>query len=155
MTSWSDLRASVPEIAESGQKLLFQFGMGLAFLATVRADGGPRLHPVCVNLVDDCLQLLIVQSLKRRDLLRDGRFALHSFPSADSDDEFYLTGRARQIQDPELLKRIEAAQHAGGATTSGDEEGFSLDIERALYSRYGPRGEPNSWPPTYLKWRAQ
>ena len=36
--------------------------------------------------------LLIGPSPKRRDLLRDGRFALHSFPSPQVDDEFYLTG---------------------------------------------------------------
>ena len=28
-----------PEIAEAGRKLLYQFGVGLAFLATVRKDG--------------------------------------------------------------------------------------------------------------------
>jgi hypothetical protein len=29
------------------QSLLYQFGVGLAFLSTVRPDGGPRLHPLC------------------------------------------------------------------------------------------------------------
>ena len=105
-----------------------------------------------MNLVDDGLHLLIIASPKRLDLVRDGRFALHSFPGQDSDDEFYLTGQAIPLSDPDQLARKVEAQHTAGATTSGDELGFSLDIERALYSRYKSRGEPDSFPPTYLKW---
>ena len=154
ISTWSELSKAAPEIARLGEKRLFQFGPGLAFLATVRADGGPRLHPVCVNLVDSDIYLLIIRSPKREDLLRDGRFALHSFPAPEVDDEFYLTGRADRVEDPELVERIEAAQHAHGATTSGDEIAFRLEIERALYSRYKSRDEPNAWPPEYLKWSA-
>jgi hypothetical protein len=47
MATWSEFSRSAPEIAELGRKQLLQFGLGLAFLATVRKDGGPRLHPVC------------------------------------------------------------------------------------------------------------
>src|SRR6266704_3965772 len=36
-----------PDFADAGRALLYQFGVGLAFLATVRRDGGPRVHPVC------------------------------------------------------------------------------------------------------------
>ncbi|MCG8591167.1 MAG: hypothetical protein MJE66_17895 [Proteobacteria bacterium] len=152
MVPWSDFARAAPEIAALGQQRLFQFGPGLAFLATVRADGGPRVHPVCVNLVEGDLYLLIGPSPKRRDLLRDGRFALHSFPAADVDDEFYLTGVAEHAPDPAVVERVAAAQIARGATTSRDESAFRLAIERALYSRYKPRGQPDNWPPEYLKW---
>jgi len=154
MTNWSALARSAPELSQLGEKRLFQFGPGLAFLATVRADGGPRVHPVCVNIVDEDLYLLIGPSPKRRDLIRDGRFALHSFPAPDVDDEFYITGRAEHEPDPTLVRRVAAAQVARGATTSGEELAFRLEIERALYSRYKPRGEPDNWPPAYLKWSA-
>lgn len=154
MVPWSQFTRSAPEISRLGEKRLFQFGPGLAFLATVRPDGGPRVHPVCVNIVDGELHLLIGPSPKRRDLFRDGRFALHSFPAPDVDDEFYLTGRAESEPDPAVARRVAAAQVALGATTSGDEVPFRLLIERALYSRYKPRGEPDNWPPEYLKWSA-
>ena len=154
MNSWAEFAAAAPEIAELGEKRLFQFGPGLVFLATVRADGGPRLHPVCVNLVDNDLFLLIGPSPKRGDLLRDGRFSIHSFPAHDIDDEFYLTGTVIPEHEREVIARVEAAQHARGATSSGDEVAFRLRIERALYSRYKPRGEPDNWPPEYLKWSA-
>ena len=104
--------------------------------------------------MEDDLFLLIGPSPKRGDLLRDGRFALHSFPSPEVDDEFYLTGAVLPEHEREVIARVEVAQHAGGATSSGDEIAFRLRIERALYSRYKPRGEPDNWPPEYLKWSA-
>lgn len=152
MVGWRDFVRAAPEIARLGEQRLFQFGPGLAFLATVRADGGPRLHPVCVNIVDGELYLLIGPSPKRRDLLRDKRFALHSFPAPETDDEFYLTGVAGHVSDVAVVSRIGEAQRERGATTSGDELAFRLAIERALYAKYKPRSEPDNWPPVYLKW---
>jgi len=46
MVPWNEFVAAAPELAATGEDLLFQFGVGLAFLATVRRGGGPRLHPV-------------------------------------------------------------------------------------------------------------
>jgi len=154
MARWAELVAQAPEIGEAGRRLLYQFGPGLVFLATIRPDGGPRLHPVCANVVDDDLYLLIIDSPKRGDLLRDGRFALHTFPPEDRDDEFFAAGRAVHRDDAALRERVAAAQHASGATTAGDEMLFALDLERALYARHRPRGTPDAFPPAYLRWRA-
>jgi hypothetical protein len=49
MLRWADFQRVRPDLAEAGRRLLYQFGVGLAFLATVRADGGPRLHPRCAR----------------------------------------------------------------------------------------------------------
>jgi hypothetical protein len=154
IASWSEFTDAAPEILRLGVERLFQFGPGLAFPATVRADGGPRVHPVCVNLVDDDLYLLIGVSPKRHDLLRDGRFALHSSPAPGADDEFYLTGVRETASDEATARRVAAARIARGAATSGDEIAFRLQIELAMYSRYKPRCEPDHWPPEYLKWAA-
>jgi hypothetical protein len=154
MIRWSEFAAQAPELAEAGRALLYQFGPGLAYLATVRVDGAPRLHPVCVNVVDGGLYTLVVPSPKRQDLLRDGRFALHSFSSPTADDEFFLSGRAVQQQSTGLVAQVRAAQQSTGATTSDTEMLFEYHLERALYSRYKPRGEPDNWPPQYLRWRA-
>ncbi len=154
MLRWNDFAEQAPELAEAGRTLLYQFGPGLAYLATVRADGGPRLHPVCVNIVEGGLYTLVVPSPKREDLLRDGRFALHSFSSPIVDDEFFLAGRVVHHESPGLLARVRAAQQETGATTSDTEALFEYRVERALYSRYKPRGEPDNWPPQYLKWSA-
>jgi hypothetical protein len=154
MLRWSEFAKQAPELAEAGRALLYQFGPGLAYLATVRRDGGPRIHPVCVNIVDGGLYTLVVPSPKRQDLLRDGRFALHSFASPTVDDEFFLAGRVVHHESPDLVEKIRAAQQASGATTSDTEKLFEYQLERALYSRYKPRGTPDNWPPEYLRWRA-
>ncbi|MET0415816.1 MAG: pyridoxamine 5'-phosphate oxidase, partial [Actinoplanes sp.] len=46
MASWSDFAAAEPVLAAGIRALLQQYGPGMGYLATVRADGGPRLHPV-------------------------------------------------------------------------------------------------------------
>jgi hypothetical protein len=47
MLSWHDFERREPEPAAKGRKLITTFGLGLGNLATVRKDGGPRLHPFC------------------------------------------------------------------------------------------------------------
>src|SRR5437667_7673460 len=67
---WGDFRRLRPDLAEAGRRLLYQFGVGLGFLGTVRADGGPRIHPICPLLTDDGLYAFLAPSLKRDDLRR-------------------------------------------------------------------------------------
>jgi len=152
MATWSELESDAPGLAEAGRALLYQFGVGLGYLATVRPDGGPRLHPFCPILHEGGLYGLIAHSPKQRDLLRDGRYAIHSFPSPERDDELYLTGRAARRGDAALAAAVRRTMTATGATSSGDETLFEFDIERALLATYKKRGEPDNWPPAYTKW---
>ena len=99
MASWDEFSRARPDLAAAGRALIYQFGVGLAFMATSRADGGPRLHPMCPLLTADALFAFIVPSPKRGDLLRDGRYALHSFPADANEDAFYVTGRATPVTD--------------------------------------------------------
>jgi hypothetical protein len=149
MKRWSEFAAENPAMAEAGRALLYQFRVGLGYLATVRMDGGPRVHPVCPVIANDGLYVFIGNhSPKRNDLLRDGRFALHSFPNPEVDDEFYVTGRARRVDDAETRRVVYEAYAATGAFTS-DDTLFELWLERVLHAKYGPRP---SWPPVYAKW---
>lgn len=152
MASWTEFETAAPELAGKGRKLLYQFGVGLGYLATVRRDGGPRVHPFCPILHESGLYGLIGHSPKQRDLARDGRYAIHSFPSPERDDEFYLTGHARPRTDAALAAAVRRTMTATGATSSGDEALFEFDIERVLLAEYKPRGEPDNWPPRYTKW---
>jgi hypothetical protein len=43
MTTWSDFQTAAPDLAAFGQT---RFANRVAYLATLRADGSPRLHPV-------------------------------------------------------------------------------------------------------------
>jgi hypothetical protein len=154
MATWNDFEQAHPEMAAAGRKLLYQFGVPLGYLATVRQDGGPRVHPICPIQTEGGLYALIVPSPKRHDLLRDRRYALHTFPAVDRDDEFSVTGRARHHDDAALVARVRTAFLATGGHSTGDEMLFALDIEHALLATYKKRGEPDAFPPRYTKWRA-
>jgi hypothetical protein len=108
MLTWTEFAAAEPELAAAGRKHLYQWDVGLAFLATVRPDGGPRVHPVCPALSDDGLLILVVEGPKQRDLLRDPRYALHSetCPPPRHDDGYFLTGEAREITDAAVKRRF-------------------------------------------------
>lgn len=152
MANWAQFVRSAPEMAAAGRELFYQHGVGLAYLATIRADGGPRLHPFCAIQVGDGLFGLIGESPKRSDLVRDGRFAIHSFPKPNCDDEFYLTGTAHRVVDHSAIEAARADMIANGAASSGDEWLFEFGLEHALLSTYEKLG---SWPPEYTKWHDQ
>ncbi len=146
MVSWAEFEAAAPGLANEGKRLFYQFGVGLGFLATVREDGGPRLHPVCPVIAADGLYVFVVPSPKRADLRRDGRYALHSYPPVEVDDEFCVTGRAAEVQDLGVRAQVADAYH------HEVKEGwslFALGIEGCLHAKYRHRGD---WPPTYTKW---
>jgi hypothetical protein len=150
MAEWAAFAAAMPEMAAAGRQLLYQYGPGLGYLATVRPDGGPRLHPVCPTLVDDRLFVAVLaRSPKCGDLLRDGRYALHATGADDVDDEFALQGRAHRAGADGIATCERGLARDGVA--SHDHVVFELDVERALWSKYGPRP---SWPPVYTRWRA-
>ncbi len=153
MRTWSEFAAEAPEMAAAGQHLLYQFGIGLGYLATVRKDGAPRLHPFCPILCDGGLYgLILPASPKCGDLARDGRYAIHACNPQDRDDEFVVSGVARLAE--ERVAAVRAAFLASpGATSTGDETCFEFRIDRALHAAYKPRTEPNAWPPTYTRWR--
>jgi hypothetical protein len=148
MATWATFEAAAPELAAAGQRLLYQYGPGLGFLATVRRDGGPRLHPICPVISEGELWAFILRaSPKCADLERDGRFALHAFPPEIKDDEFALTGTVRRVDDETPRERIMAATSA--RVGEGDEVLFAFDIENALLAIYEARGV---FPPAYAKW---
>lgn len=152
MVTWKELTVTEPELAERGRALLFQYGVGLAFLATIRKDGGPRLHPVCPILSNEHLYLLITPtSPKRYDLLRDGRYALQSFPqSTEGSEEFYLAGQAEWIKD----SAVRAAVFRDTKHIADEREIlFELKVERVMHTRWENVGTPQLRP-IHRKWRA-
>ncbi|SNT66031.1 Pyridoxamine 5'-phosphate oxidase [Asanoa hainanensis] len=142
MASWSEFASDEPRLARAIQALLHQYGPGLGYLATVRADGGPRVHPVSPVITDDGLFCFVVDSPKRRDLERDGRYALHSFPPEDSDDEAYVAGRAKPVTDP---RRVQAIAVNLRAEPRVDWRLFELTVEAAMLSRRGTSPEVRIW----------
>jgi hypothetical protein len=150
MVPWHEFAAAAPELAATGESLLFQFGVGLAFLATVRKDGGPRLHPVCPVLSHGRLYVLIIPaSPKQQDLLRDGRYALQTFPQPKPDSaEFYLTGQADLIKEPSLRQ---AVFHDAKHKAHESESLFELKVERVMHTTWEGWGTAELRP-LHRKW---
>jgi hypothetical protein len=136
MVTWNEFMASDPELAGVIQSLLCQYGPGYGYQATVRADGGPRVHPVSPIVTDAGLYCFIVPSPKRRDLNRDGRYALHSFPADDTSAEAYVSGRATPVTSPDLRATLAQTSHANADVNW---EIFELTIDVAMVSAPGRR----------------
>ena len=152
MVTWKEFTAAAPELAQAGRSLLNQFSVGLAFLATVREDGAPRVHPVCPVLSSDRLFVLITPtSPKRQDLIMDGRYALQTFPQPKpGSDEFYVTGKAVLVDDPVARAAVyRDAKHMADES----ETLFELTIDRVMHTRWENVLKPGMRS-VHQKWRA-
>ncbi|HEX8346252.1 MAG TPA: pyridoxamine 5'-phosphate oxidase family protein, partial [Actinoplanes sp.] len=134
---WSEFAVAAPHLATAIRSLLTQYGPGMGYLATVRPDGGPRVHPVSPVVTDEGLFCFLVDSPKRQDLERDGRYALHSYPPEDSDDEAYVAGHARPVGDTTVIARLAGALRASPQI---DWRLFELTVDVAMLRRHGPTG---------------
>lgn len=148
MATWEEFERADPRMAAAGWSLLSHPGSGFGYLATVRRDGGPRLHPINPVLAAGHLTAFIVPSPKLHDLRRDGRYALHSTGAEDVHDEFCVSGRAMIVTDDGLR---DAALAACPFTPGDDHVLVELGLDSALWAHYS---SPSSWPPTYLRWAA-
>lgn len=80
---WSRFVTEAPEFARAVRGRIEEHG--LAFLATLAADGSPRISGLEPIFFDGELWLAMMpRSVKGKDLRRDGRFALHN-ASVDKD----------------------------------------------------------------------
>lgn len=149
MASWFEFASARPRLAMAIRELVHQYGPGLGYLATVRADGGPRVHPVSPVITDEALYCFVVNSPKRRDLDRDGRYALHAYPPEDRDDEAYLSGRARRITDP---ARVAGLARVLRAEPGGDWRLYEFTIDIAMVGRR-TGGEARAGRPRFEVWR--
>jgi hypothetical protein len=146
MATWGEMERAQPGMAELLRSLLEQ--VPIAYLATVRRDGSPRVHPVCPIFAGDGMYVAVAgesspqPSPKRFDLARDGRFALHAMPG-HRDDEFYVTGRARFIDEGAERNRVVGA--AGHTVRDGDWV-FELGIDFAMTAYWENIGQPDTYP---------
>ncbi|HUG15658.1 MAG TPA: pyridoxamine 5'-phosphate oxidase family protein [Thermomicrobiales bacterium] len=140
-TAWGSFESSARPLAAAGHRLMH--ATGIAFLATVRRDGSPRLHPVVPIFAGDGLYVFVSHaSPKRHDLTRDGRFALHASLGPD-DEEFVITGFVARVDDADQRARVQSA--AAHAIHDGDIL-FEFRIERCLHTVWERVGQPDTNP---------
>lgn len=126
MASWTEVDAAAPELAAAVRARFEAHGLGL--LATLRADGFPRLSGV--EPLFDLGELwlgMMTNSRKGLDLRRDPRCALHN-ATTDKDvheGDVKITGRGIPVTGDEL-----EAYKAAWLTHRGSEVPEPFDLFR-------------------------
>ena len=136
--SWKLLEDQHPELAAFGSARL---NGRVAYLATVRRDGSPRVHPMTPIIGEGHLFVFMEPtSPKGHDLRRDGRFAIHCSVSDTSGEsgEFLISGQALAVDDPGL--RAVAARLCSYVPAERYVL-FEFDIDSAASTTY-PNGQP-------------
>jgi len=150
---WSELERRQPALAALGRRRLLD--PGVVLVATIRADGTPRVSPVEPFALDGTLWLsMLWHSRKAADLLRDPRILVHSvITSRDGGEgEFKIRGTARAEGDPDVQARYAAAVGAslGWTPEPGRFHLFAVAIGQVTFIRYDDAtGDQHvvQWPP--------
>ena len=169
MATWEEFTSAAPELAaaaasrwpgivalergELGPQPVFQ----VAYLATIRPDGRPRLHPFCPVLADGRLFAAIPpQSPKGHDLRRDPRCAIHALPGPE-DDELLLLAQASEVGDDAtrstVRRVVERSDVSGMIATVSEHPLFEFDIEQVDVARWVNIGRRGTYAER-LRWRA-
>lgn len=109
MAIWGEFVDAEPELAAFVQTRLL---LPPAYLATIRGDGKPRVHPVTPIVTDRGLFLFMEPtSPKGRDLRERGHYSLHNgVPDViGTGGEVAITGVAQAIEDGDVRSRVMAA----------------------------------------------
>jgi hypothetical protein len=107
--SWGGFKASVPDLAAFGAGRL---AGPPSYMATIRDDGRPRVHPVTPIISDTALFVFMEPtSPKGRDLRQRGWYAVHNgVPDmSGTGGEFFLSGKAVFVDDPDIRATAVAA----------------------------------------------
>ena len=149
MATWREFAGAQPEMAQVLRGILEW--IPIAYLATVRKDGSPRVHPFCPVFADGRMFIAVNEtSPKRWDLKNDGRYSMHSLPGkwrenetgTIGDDEFYATGRSRLVEDNATRQ---AVSDAAGHTIHESDWLFELCLEYVMTAYWEKVGQPGTY----------
>ena len=147
---WEEFEEACPEIARLADE---RFRADeVAVLGTIRADGSARVSPCEVDFAAGRLLMgMMWQSHKAKDLERDRRIAVHSVPSdrMNPGGDVKLYGRAVDERDRDVREafRDEIQRRIDWAPDEPDYHLFSLDVERAGYTKFGDNSHALAWDP--------
>jgi hypothetical protein len=134
MTTWSGFAAAEPALAAF---VAARLQAAPCYLATVRADGLPRVHPVTPIVTADGLYLFMEPtSPKGNDLRERGGFALHNGvpDNAGTGGEATLRGTGRPVADVSVRA---AAVAAAGYDVEDRYALFELLVDEVRCKGYG------------------
>jgi hypothetical protein len=107
--SWGAFAEQESELARFG---VARLTAAPAYLATVRRDGRPRVHPVTPVFTTDALYLFMEPtSPKGRDLRERGSYAIHNGVPDNNGTlgELFLNGEAFAVEDAAVRARAASA----------------------------------------------
>jgi len=131
--SWKEFEEESPELASLGFEKL---NRKIVFLAMIKMDGSPRLHPVTPFIENGMLFMFTEPSSpKIRDLRRDGRYAMHCSVSREGPlIEFLVSGNAEEISDS--IVREQAENIAAVPVVDDSYALFEFQVKRVLVVEY-------------------
>jgi hypothetical protein len=141
MTAWKDVEQAEPEFA-ARVKQLFEGGRHKT-IATIRADGSPRISGIECEVADGELKFGSMPGARKgADLKRDPRFALHG--------PVYHPKEGEEAKWPGEAKIAGRAVLTSPTGASEDAESFSADISEIAITRLNPEATMlviESWTP--------
>ncbi|MEV4209411.1 pyridoxamine 5'-phosphate oxidase family protein [Nocardia salmonicida] len=124
MTTWSQFTEEAPSVAALFSRRHQATGK-LCMLATLRADGSPRISPIEPVIFEGMLVLAGMPNTRKfDDLARDPRFCLHTatVDTRVADGDAKLFGTVTDLQDETV--------HARFAQKLFDDSGFDIRGEK-------------------------
>ena len=145
--TWNQFSADAPDLARFGAQRL---AAAPCYLATIRGDGTPRVHPVTPIVGPAGLHVFMEPTSPKGVDLRDRHwFALHNAvpDNNGTGGEFHLRGQGVPVDDPDIRA---AVIRAATYEPAGRYLLFELRIAEVRSNSYGdiPPPNPDRWPAT-------
>lgn len=144
MATWREFTTAAPALGATARERLHG---RVGYLATVRSDGSPRVHPVTPIVgEEDLFVFMEPTSPKGHDLRRDPRFQLHVGveDTNGGGGELYVRGIARFVEDAPTRQRAIAACMYRPAERYVL---FVLNVDQAMLTTYSESGPVRDrWP---------
>ncbi|GAA4788552.1 pyridoxamine 5'-phosphate oxidase family protein [Actinomycetospora chlora] len=129
MTTWQDVEHAAPELARR-VRALFEAHRHHT-LATLRADGAPRISGIETSFADGQLTFGSMPGARKgADLSRDARFALHS-ATVDPVE-------GQEARWPGEAKIAGRALAAGPVTEGAEGDLFRVDVAEVVHTHLNP-----------------
>lgn len=137
--SWKVFEEDSPELARLGYEKL---NRKIAYLATLKKDGSPRLHPVTPFIGNGMLFIFTEPSSpKIQDLRRDRRYALHCTVGGEGQlIEILISGEAVIISNPRVREQAESI--AASSVVIKSYVLFEFQVKQVLVVEYDDERKP-------------
>ena len=138
--SWKAFEEDSPELARLSYEKL---NRKIAYLATLKKDGSPRIHPVTPFIGNGMLFIFTEPSSpKIKDLRRDGRYAMHCSVGDEGPlIEILVSGEAVVISDSRV-RREQAKRIAASPVVMDSYVLFEFHVKHVLVVEYDEERKP-------------